>query len=63
MLPKGAGMETATVILDGDCQIVRLPKCVHLPENVFVRHRGVEKAQDPAKERQKVERFVSAIML
>jgi virulence-associated protein VagC len=29
-------METATVILEGDYQTVRLPKSVHLPATVLV---------------------------
>lgn len=42
-------METATVILEGDCQTVRLPKSVHLPEKVFVRQDGESVVLEPAK--------------
>jgi virulence-associated protein VagC len=42
-------METATVILDGDCQTVRLPKSVRLPANVFVRQDGDSVVLEPAK--------------
>jgi virulence-associated protein VagC len=42
-------METATVILDGDCQTVRLPKSVHLPSTVFVRQDGDAVVLEPAK--------------
>ena len=42
-------METATLILDGDCQTVRLPKSVHLPANVFVRQDGESVVLEPAK--------------
>ena len=42
-------METATVILEGDCQTVRLPKSVHLPRNVFVRQDGESVVLEPAK--------------
>jgi virulence-associated protein VagC len=44
-----ATMETATVILEGDCQTVRLPKSVHLPTNVFVRQDGESVVLEPAK--------------
>ena len=42
-------METATVILEGDRQTVRLPKSIHLPENVFVRQEGESVVLEPAR--------------
>ena len=49
VLTKFASMETAIVILDGDCQTVRLPKSVHLPTNVTVRQDGESVVLEPAK--------------
>ena len=49
VLTKFASMETAIVILDGDCQTVRLPKSVHLPTNVIVRQDGESVVLEPAK--------------
>ena len=43
-------METATVILEGDRQTVRLPKSVHLPTStVAVRHEGESVVLEPIK--------------
>ena len=42
-------METATVIVEGDRQTVRLPKSVHLPATVFVRQDGDTVVLEPAK--------------
>ena len=42
-------METATVVLEGDCQTVRLPKSVHLPATVFVRQDGEAVVLEPAR--------------
>ena len=42
-------METVTVILEGDCQTIRLPRSVHLPANVFVRQDGESVVLEPAK--------------
>lgn len=43
-------METATVILDGDCQTVRLPKSVHLAaETVYVRQEGDTVVLEPTR--------------
>src|SRR5437879_4071015 len=42
-------METATVIVEGGCQTVRLPKSVHLPATVFVRQDGDAVVLEPAK--------------
>ncbi|HEX3625989.1 MAG TPA: hypothetical protein VGN23_10645 [Verrucomicrobiae bacterium] len=42
-------METATVIVEGDRQTVRLPKSIHLPEEVFVRQEGESVVLEPAK--------------
>ena len=46
---KFATMERATVIVEGGCQTVRLPKSVHLPKNVFVRQEGESVVLEPAK--------------
>ena len=42
-------METATVIVEGDRQTVRLPKSIHLPKEVFVRQEGESVVLEPAK--------------
>jgi virulence-associated protein VagC len=42
-------METASVIVEGRRQIVRLPKSVHLPEKVFVRQEGDAVVLEPAR--------------
>jgi virulence-associated protein VagC len=43
-------MEIASVILDGDCQTVRLPKSVRLPTpTVMVRHAGETIILEPMK--------------
>jgi virulence-associated protein VagC len=42
-------METASVILEGGLQIVRLPKSVHLPATVFVRQEGDTVVLEPAR--------------
>jgi virulence-associated protein VagC len=45
-----ACMETVTVVLEGDCQTVRLPKGVYLPtETVFVRQEGETVVLEPAR--------------
>ena len=61
ILSKFASMETATVILDGDCQTVRLPKSVHLPTNVFVRQDGESVVLEPAKPKNWPEGFFDSI--
>ena len=55
-------METATVILDGDCQTVRLPKSVHLPTNVFVRQDGESVVLEPAKPKSWPEGFFDSLV-
>lgn len=42
-------METATIIVEGDRQTVRLPKSVRLPAKVFVRQDGDAVVLEPAK--------------
>jgi len=43
-------MDAATVIQEGDCQTVRLPKGVHLPTgSVFVRQSGESVFLEPIK--------------
>ena len=42
-------METASVIVEGGRQIVRLPKSVHLPAKVFVRQEGDAVVLEPAR--------------
>lgn len=54
-------METATVILDGDYQTVRLPKSVHLPRNVFVRQDGESVVLEPAKPKTWPDGFFNSI--
>lgn len=56
-----ASMETATVILEGDCQTVRLPKSVHLPNNVFVRQEGETVVLEPVKPKTWPEGFFNSI--
>jgi virulence-associated protein VagC len=56
-------METATVILEGDRQTVRLPKSVHLPENVFVRQDGESVVLEPAKRKTWPEGFFNSIRI
>jgi virulence-associated protein VagC len=46
---KVAGVETTTVILEGDWQTVRLSKSVRLPVIVFVRQDGESVVLEPAK--------------
>ena len=58
-----ARMETATVMLDGDCQTVRLPKSVHLPANVFVRQDGESVVLEPAKPKTWSEGFFDSIQV
>ena len=40
-------MDTATVILEGECQTVRLPEGIHLPATVFVRPKGSTVVLEP----------------
>ena len=47
--PRLARMETASVIVEGGCQIVRLPKSVHLPATVSVRQEGDAVVLEPAR--------------
>jgi virulence-associated protein VagC len=54
-------METATVILEGDSQTVRLPKGVHLPAKVFVRQEGETVVFEPAKPKTWPEGFFDSI--
>jgi len=54
-------METATVICEGDCQTVRLPRSVHLPRNVFVRQDGESVVLEPAKPKTWPEGFFDSI--
>jgi virulence-associated protein VagC len=56
-------METATVTLEGDRQIVRLPKSVHLPENVFVRQDGDSVVLEPAKPKNWPQGFFDSIRI
>ena len=54
-------METATVIMEGDWQTVRLPKSVHLPATVFVRQEGDTVVLEPAKPKVWPEGFFGSI--
>lgn len=54
-------METATVILEGDRQTVRLPKSIHLPKNVFVRQDGESVVLEPAKPKSWPQGFFDSI--
>lgn len=55
-------METATVILEGDRQTVRLPKSVHLPTStVNVRHDGESVVLEPIKPTAWPENFFDSI--
>jgi virulence-associated protein VagC len=56
-------METATVILEGDCQTVRLPRSIHLPKNVFVRQDGESVVLEPAKPKSWPEGFFDSIRI
>ena len=57
-----AYMETATVIFEGVCQTVRLPKGVHLPtETVFVRQEGETVVLEPARPKTWPEGFFDSI--
>jgi len=58
---KFAGLETVTVILEGDCQTVRLPQSVRLPRNVFVRQDGESVVLEPAKPKSWPEGFFDSI--
>jgi len=58
---KFTSVETATVILEGDCQTVRLPKSVHLPTNIFVRQEGESVVLEPAKPKTWPEGFFDSI--
>ena len=58
---KFTSVETATVILEGDCQTVRLPKSVHLPTNIFVRQEGESVVLEPAKPKTWPEGFFDPI--
>jgi virulence-associated protein VagC len=54
-------METATVIAEGDCQIVRLPSSVHLPPNVLVRQEGESVVLEPTRPKVWPEGFFDSI--
>jgi len=55
-------METATVIVEGDRQMVRLPKSVHLPTStVSVRHEGESVVLEPLKPTVWPENFFDSI--
>ena len=55
-------METATVILEGELQTVRLPKGFHLPTpTVSVRHDGDAIVLEPMKAKSWPERFFEFI--
>jgi virulence-associated protein VagC len=55
-------METATVILEGELQTVRLPKGFHLPTpTVSVRHDGDAIVLEPLKAKSWPERFFEFI--
>jgi virulence-associated protein VagC len=56
-------METATVILEGDRQTVRLPKSVHLPNNVFVRQDGESVVLEPSKPKSWPDGFFDSIRI
>ena len=54
-------METATVIVEGDRQTVRLPKSIHLPAEVFVRQEGETVVLEPARPKSWPEGFFDSI--
>jgi virulence-associated protein VagC len=54
-------MERVTVIFEGDCQTVRLPKSIHLPAAVFVRQEGDAVVLEPAKPKVWPEGFFDSI--
>ncbi len=54
-------METAIVTVEGDRQIVRLPKSVHLPSTVLVRQDGDAVVLEPAKPKDWPEGFFESI--
>ena len=54
-------METATVIVEGDRQTVRLPKSIHLPPTVFVRQEGDAVVLEPVRPKAWPEGFFDAI--
>jgi len=54
-------METATVIREGDCQTIRLPKSICLPATVFVRQEGDAVVLEPAKPKSWPEGFFDSI--
>jgi len=54
-------VETATVIIEGDRQTVRLPKSVHLPPTVFVRQDGDAVVLEPAKSKTWPEGFFDSV--
>jgi virulence-associated protein VagC len=56
-------METATVIVEGDRQTVRLPKSVHLPSTVYVRQEGEAVVLEPAKARTWPQGFFDSIRI
>lgn len=58
---KFAGMETATVTVEGDRQTALLPKSVHLPATVFVRQEGESVVLEPAKPKTWPEGFFDSI--
>ena len=54
-------METATVIVEGDRQTVRLPKSIHLPPEVYVRQEGEAVVLEPARPKAWPEGFFDSI--
>jgi antitoxin VapB len=54
-------METATVIVEGDRQTVRLPKSVRLPATVFVRQDGDAVVLEPARPKTWPEGFFESV--
>ena len=57
-------METATVILEDDCQSVRLPKGFHIPAStVFIRHEGENIVLEPMKPKTWPSGFFDAIRI
>jgi virulence-associated protein VagC len=54
-------METATVIVEGDRQTVRLPKGVYLPATVFVRQDGDAVVLEPARPKTWPEGFFESV--
>jgi virulence-associated protein VagC len=55
-------METATVIHEGECQSVRLPKALHLSTpTVVIRHEGEAIVLEPLKPRAWPEGFFDSI--